>query len=544
MSVRPSSRRAGPPRRIGWMRVAGAPGNHRNGRAPTGLKVATALLGVLLALLIGAIVFFTVGERTGIATFAGIVALAFLLTALTPAPLLWGVLVAEVAVAVWAGWYIADEARGVLTALSTTEGPVAAADAFSLAAAEERIDAANAETAFRLELHEDEVTAVIQKELADTDQPLRSIEVDIVDGPTPSEGTLAFTGQFKSGGYDASGQVRIEVSGGVIRVEVISLEMGAVNLPGFAREAVADYVDQLLEGVEEINTLLAEAEVDVQSITVGDDRLVITGLQRGGPLVTATSLLADLAAQAAAIGPPMNPPVEVLGPGVIDDTFAEGPIYYLALGDSLAANVGAPSARDGYVSRVHNQLQERGGRRYGLLNLGVSGETSGSLISGGQLDEAVEFLAANRVAYVTVDVGANDLLGHLTSADCAESLEAPACRERLESALAAYEANISAILAALADAAPEATIVFLETYNPFSLGTGIPFEEGTSLMVERLNGLAAAAAEAEGILVADGFTPMQGNAAFTTLMLASPPDIHPNALGYDVLAQAVIAALG
>jgi hypothetical protein len=88
---------------------------------------------------------------------------------------------------------------------------VAAADAGSLAAAEERIGAANAEAAFRLELHEDEVTAVIQQELADTDQPLRSIAVDIVDGPTPSEGTLAFTGQFKSGGYDASGQMRVEI---------------------------------------------------------------------------------------------------------------------------------------------------------------------------------------------------------------------------------------------------------------------------------------------------------------------------------------------
>jgi lysophospholipase L1-like esterase len=63
-------------------------------------------------------------------------------------------------------------------------------------------------------------------------------------------------------------------------------------------------------------------------------------------------------------------------------------------------------------------------------------------------------------------------------------------------------------------------------------------------MVDRLNGLAAAAAAAEGILVADGFTPMQGTAAFTTLMLASPPDIHPSALGHDVLAQAIVAALG
>lgn len=526
------------------MRAAGVPGTHRMGRAPAGLKVATALLGVLVALLIGAIVFFTVGERTGLATFAGIAALAFLLTALAPAPLLWGVLVAEMAVAVWAGWHIADEARGLMTALSTTEGPVAAADAGSLTAAEERIGAANAETAFRLELHEDEVTAVLQDELGQTDQPLRSITVDIVDGPTPSAGTLDFTGLFKSGDYAASGSVGVEISGGVIRVEVLSLDLGSVHLPGFARGAVTDYVDQLLEGVEEINTLLAEAEVDVQSISIGDDRLVVTGLQRGGPTVTATSLLTDLAAQAAAAGPVTEPPAELLGPGVVDDTFAEGAVYYLALGDSLAANAGAPSARDGYVSRVHNQLQERDRRSYGLLNLGVSGETSGSLIGGGQLGEAVAFLAANRVAYVTVDIGANDLLGHLTSPDCSESLERPACRERLESALAAYEANISVILTAIAEAAPAANIVFLEAYNPFSLGTGIAFEEGTSLMVVRLNDLAAAAAAAQGILVADGFAPMQGTAAFTTLMLASPPDIHPNALGHDVLAQAIVAALG
>ncbi len=58
-----------------------------------------------------------------------------------------------------------------------------------------------------------------------------------------------------------------------------------------------------------------------------------------------------------------------------------------------------------------------------------------------------------------------------------------------------------------------------------------------------MNDVAAAAAEAAGALVADGFTPMQGLAAYTTLMLSSPPDIHPNALGYDVLGQAILAAL-
>ena len=163
----------------------------------------------------------------------------------------------------------------------------------------------------------------------------------------------------------------------------------------------------------------------------------------------------------------------------MNGTFAEGAVYYLALGDSLAANVGVASAQDGYVSRVHRWLEERDGRRYGLLDLGVPGETSGSLLAGGQLDEALDFLAANRVAYITVDIGANDLLGHLTSPECSADLDAAACRARLDGALAAYEENLPAIFAALREAAPQATIVFLTAYNPFSLGTGIAFEEDT-----------------------------------------------------------------
>jgi lysophospholipase L1-like esterase len=337
--------------------------------------------------------------------------------------------------------------------------------------------------------------------------------------------------------------VGVSLVGGIVQVEVRSMELGSLNLPGFARGAVGDYVDQLLTSVEEINDLLAEAEVDVQAISIGDDRLVVTGVQRGGATVTATSLLTDLAAAAAAAGPSGDPPEEVLGPGTVNGTFAEGAVYYLALGDSLAANVGAPSAQDGYVSRVHHWLEQRDGRRYGLLNLGVPGETSGSLLAGGQLDEALDFLTQNRVAYITVDVGANDLLGHLTSPECNADLQAAACQARLDGALAAYEANLPEIFAALRAAAPQATIVFLTAYNPFSLGTGIAFEEDTSRTLDELNDVAAAAATAAGTLVADGFTPLQGQAAYATLMLASPPDIHPNALGYDVLAQAVVAAL-
>jgi len=533
-----------PLRRARWIRPAGSPATYKARRSHTGLKVATSLLGAFVGFAVGAIVFFTVEESAGIAVFCGITAVAFLVTAFAPAPVLWGLLAIEVVALSWTGWQIYNEASGLLGALSTTAGPVDPADAADLSAARGQLEAAAAETSFRLDLHEDEVAAVLQDALAEEEQPLRSIAVDILDGPTPTEGTIAFNAEFKSGGYEAQGSLAVSLAAGVLQVEVRSMELGSLNLPGFARNAVADYVDQLLSSVEEINNLLTEAEVDVQAITIGGDRLVVTGVQRGGSEITATSLLSDLAAQAAAVGPSGHQPAEVLGRGTVDDTFTEGAVYYVALGDSLAANVGADSPWDGYVSRVHHQLEERDGRDYGLFNLGVPGETSGSLVAGGQLDEALAFIEANRVAYITVDIGANDLLGHLTSPECSADLDAPTCRDRLDGALAAYEENLPQLLAALREAAPEATIVFLLAYNPFSLGTGIAFEEETSITLDRLNDLAAAAATAAGILVADGFTPMQGTAAYTTLMLSSPPDIHPNALGYDVLAQAVVAALG
>jgi lysophospholipase L1-like esterase len=236
----------------------------------------------------------------------------------------------------------------------------------------------------------------------------------------------------------------------------------------------------------------------------------------------------------------------VIGPGVVDGTSADGTIFYVALGDSLAANVGVDRARDGYVSRLHGWLQERDGAAYGLRNYGVSGETSGSLIRSGQLDDAEAFLRSHDVAYVTVDIGANDLLGHLGSDDCGADLDDPACAARIEASTAAYADNIDVVFERLRAAAPGATIVFLRAYNPFSLGfgTGVGFEERSDEILDAFNDVAAAAAARHGVLVADGFTPMQGTTASTTHMLDRPPDIHPREIGYDVLAAAIAAALG
>ena len=148
--------------------------------------------------------------------------------------------------------------------------------------------------------------------------------------------------------------------------------------------------------------------------------------------------------------------------------------YYLALGDSVAAgfqpNTGLTT---GYVGRVwrHFRTEIPG---LGLRNLACPGETTASMITGkrskchygagSQLDAAVSFLGAHAgaIAFITIDIGANDLIVQclngrtgLWGRACAKD-ERPRVRTRL--------ANV---LDALATAAPGVPIVGMTYYDPF-----------------------------------------------------------------------------
>jgi lysophospholipase L1-like esterase len=97
--------------------------------------------------------------------------------------------------------------------------------------------------------------------------------------------------------------------------------------------------------------------------------------------------------------------------------------YYVSLGDSLSVGVQPDSAgasvptRQGYADQVYTTLR-RGNRGLRLVKLGCSGETTGTMISGGicrypggsQLTAAAAFLRAHRgqVSLITIDIGAND----------------------------------------------------------------------------------------------------------------------------------------
>ena len=401
------------------------------------------ILALLAAVLGGAIALFTIGTIGAIGVAVGVVALA-VLGLRARGGLLTAALAVSGLVAVGALGFGGFSAMQLFSALGNFDGPVDPADPAALAAAEAKLDTAQEQAGFRVELTEEELTAILQDTLTEAqDNPLRRVDVRIVDrdgGP----GAIEFTATFKNGSLTGEGRVAATLDAGAINLEVEEVSLGNLSLPGIATGAMEDLVETVLD----LNGRLAEVRADVQSLEVGDGRVLVIGTQGDGALLTANTLLDALAANAAAISTGVTPPAEVIGVGTVG-TSAEGPAYIVALGDSLAANVGVSSPTAGYVSRFHRVASERDGVSYGLRNFGVSGETSGTLIRSGQLDEAIAFIESNEVAYVTIDIGANDLLGHLGSDDCSDSIDAPACQDRLDPALAAYRANLDRILAEL-----------------------------------------------------------------------------------------------
>jgi lysophospholipase L1-like esterase len=78
---------------------------------------------------------------------------------------------------------------------------------------------------------------------------------------------------------------------------------------------------------------------------------------------------------------------------------------YVALGDSLAAGVGA---RRGYVPRYAEHLQSETGARLRVINLGVSGQTSTQLLRSIRNDPEMR-KALGGAEVVTLNIGLNDL---------------------------------------------------------------------------------------------------------------------------------------
>ena len=241
--------------------------------------------------------------------------------------------------------------------------------------------------------------------------------------------------------------------------------------------------------------------------------------------------------------------------------------YYLALGDSLAlgiqpvGGVYTPTNR-GYADDLHAiyRLQIPGLK---LAKLGCSGESTTTMIAGGicayplgsQLAQAVAFLRTHRVAFVTLDIGADDVLACFTIGSIDQ-----AC---LQNAINAMFVGFTQILPALrAAAGPTVPIVAMNYYDPF-LAAWVLGPQGEALALEShqatiaFNNVLEHIYGLHGVPVADverafhtsHFTlfpgvnlPVNVLVALTWTWMGAPPpngpDIHPNAIGYAAIAGA------
>ncbi len=234
---------------------------------------------------------------------------------------------------------------------------------------------------------------------------------------------------------------------------------------------------------------------------------------------------------------------------------------YLALGDSLAAGVGASNPTvTGYVPQLYELLRQQlacqpagrpSCRSLALRNLGVGGATTTTLIAT-QLPAAVAELQArnhdrnphNDVQVVTIDIGGNDLFG-VVSSSCAAG-PTPECAALIQARLETFAANFTQILGQLrAAAGPDTVIIAMTYYNPLPscrLASLAPLAdavlEGGLGVTVGLNDLIRSIAAAHGVLVAETYGQLGPGE-----LVGGDDCLHPNDAGYQVITEAFAAAL-
>jgi lysophospholipase L1-like esterase len=248
--------------------------------------------------------------------------------------------------------------------------------------------------------------------------------------------------------------------------------------------------------------------------------------------------------------------------------------YYISLGDSLASGYQPDVNRDtriAYTDQLYAQLKQR---QPGLkhIRLGCTGETTASLLKGGtchypnaksQLDAAVKALAEHRghVSYVTIDIGANDIL------ECADDTTGAIDRTCVNHAAQAIPTNLAQITRALRQAGTQGTRYAGATYyNPFLAqwlrgAAGQQTAQSSAALVRSENTAIARVYAAAGFNVADvagafssddvtpvsvpGYGEIPANVAKICQLTWSctMQDPHPNPLGHKVIASTFAAVL-
>jgi lysophospholipase L1-like esterase len=192
---------------------------------------------------------------------------------------------------------------------------------------------------------------------------------------------------------------------------------------------------------------------------------------------------------------------------------------YVALGDSLAAGVGA---RQGYVDRYAEYLREDTGARVKVTNLGVSGQTSPQLLRALRNDPSTR-RALRGAEVVTYNIGINDL-GQASGSYEAETCGGAQDERCLHAAVMELDENWNAITEEILSlSSPDKTIIRTVGlgYTPHA---GRVFEP----YLKQVNRNIATSADESNIPYAEVSLGEKG---------LGPDGLHPDESGYEKIAN-------
>ncbi len=244
-----------------------------------------------------------------------------------------------------------------------------------------------------------------------------------------------------------------------------------------------------------------------------------------------------------------------------------GSPVYLALGDSVAAGVGAQPYVTGYPEQVGALLEEEYNTAANkatpnssgdieTVNHAVGGATTSTLIAT-QLPAAAELILQrqgdrdpfNDVEVISVTIGGNDVFAPAV-ASCVLTAAPAACQPTVDGVLASAHRNLRTILGRLRPAAGRGTAVVVTTYynpivscsltqqNPAASRIGdVVLEGGTvpghlTLLQDGLNDEIREAAAATRAQVADLYGALEPNQYLGDCL-------HPNLAGHTTIAEIV-----
>lgn len=201
-------------------------------------------------------------------------------------------------------------------------------------------------------------------------------------------------------------------------------------------------------------------------------------------------------------------------------------IYHLAIGDSVIRGVGAQQNED-LVSQFSNRLGKQIHKNIQFQNEGINGITSSELkelVQEGRFDEEIK-----KSDIVTINVGGNDILR------IAKGRNFPSKLQTYDQLQSTFSKNLSDIAARIKMLNSNATIVFLELYNPLSLDDEV-YPLADKLLPNWNLNIYEVANQYSSSIVVETTKVINGE----NLQNLSSDGVHPNSEGYTEISKQMI----